>query len=225
MDKEKHVVVIYPHPDDESFGSAGTIDKFREQGVPVTYLCGTSGDMGRNMGAPPIANRESLAKIREKELEEACRILDCDLRMLGYQDKMMEFEDKMEVARHLKSIIEEIQPSLVITYHPLYGVHPDHNAIAAATIEALRMMDESERPVMWARPIVKNYQEILGKPDISYDVSDIFDKKMEAIAAHKSQADGILGEMLQQAKLSEKVKQEALEVLGLEEYYLWDFTA
>lgn len=51
---EKHVVVIYPHPDDESFGAAGTIAKFREQGVPVTYLCGTLGEMGRNMGSPHL---------------------------------------------------------------------------------------------------------------------------------------------------------------------------
>lgn len=50
--KHKQVVVIYPHPDDESFGTAGTVVKFREAGVPVTYLCGTLGEMGRNMGSP-----------------------------------------------------------------------------------------------------------------------------------------------------------------------------
>jgi len=223
MEKERHVVIIYPHPDDESFGSAGTIYRFREQGVPVTYLCGTAGDMGRNMGSPPFANRESLAKIREQEVIDACRILDCDLQLLGYQDKTMEFEDKMEVARRLKGIIEDINPSLVISYHPLYGVHPDHNAIGAATIEALKLIDEDKRPVMWARPIVLNYQDILGKPDVSYDVSDVFDKKMEAIAAHHSQADGILGEMLRKAAVDAEAKKEALDVLGKEEYYIWNF--
>jgi len=223
MSKERSVVIIYPHPDDESFGSAGTIIKMRQEGIPVTYLCGTSGNMGRNMGSPPIANRESLAKIREAELDEACRILDCDLRMLGYLDKTMEFEDKMEVAKHLKGLIEEINPSLVITYHPIYGVHPDHNAIAAATIEALRMMDPDKRPKMWARPVERNYREILGEPDVTYDVRDDFERKMEAIAAHHSQADGILGDMLRKAKLDEKVMEEAMEVLGVEDYYVWDF--
>lgn len=223
MNKERHVVIIYPHPDDESFGSAGTIIKMRKEGIPVTYLCGNSGDMGRNMGSPLFANRESLAKIREAEMEEAARILDLNLRMLGYQDKMMEFEDKQEVAKHLKGIIEEIDPSLVITHHPLYSVHPDHNAIGAATIEAFRMMKPENRPVMWVRPVVKNYRDILGAPDVTYDARDVFEKKMEAIAAHRSQADGILGDMLRKAKVSDEVMEQAMDVLGIEDYYIWDF--
>ena len=79
----KHVVVIYPHPDDESFGAAGTISKFREEGIPVTYLCGTLGEMGRNMGNPTFANRETLPDLRKKELIRACEILDINLEMLG----------------------------------------------------------------------------------------------------------------------------------------------
>src|SRR5690625_5373541 len=95
---EKHVVIIYPHPDDESIGCAGTIRKYREQGVPVTYLCGTLGEMGRNMGSPIFANRETLPKLRVEELIEACKILDIDLQLLGYRDKTIEYEDRQEVA-------------------------------------------------------------------------------------------------------------------------------
>lgn len=223
MTVERHAVFVYPHPDDESFGSAGTIIKMREQGTKVTYLCGTKGEMGRNMGSPPFANRESMAKIREKELEEACRLLDCDLQFLGYRDKAVEFENEEKMARHIKGILEEIDASLVVTYHPLYGVHPDHNAIARATIRALEMMPKETRPKMWARPIIHNPEEVLGKPQHSYDIRDIFDKKMEAIAAHKSQADGILGDMLSKARKSDEVMKEALDILGEENYYDWSF--
>src|SRR5699024_10824926 len=155
---EKHVVVIYPHPDDESFGAAGTISKFRKEGVPVTYLCGTLGEMGRNMGSPIFANRETLPKLRKKELVEACKILDIDLRLLGYRDKTIEYDDKQEVARHIKGVLEEINPSLVITHYPNYAVHPDHNALGAATIEAVGMMDADTRPTVWAQAISHNFE-------------------------------------------------------------------
>src|SRR5690625_311194 len=112
MENQKHVVIIYPHPDDESFGAAGLIYQFRKQDVPVTYLCGTLGEMGRNMGTPPFANRESLAEIRKKELTEACKFLDIDFRLLGYRDKTIEFENKTKVANHVKEVLEEIEPSL-----------------------------------------------------------------------------------------------------------------
>lgn len=224
MKKNQHTVIIYPHPDDESFGSAGTILKMREAGTKVTYLCTTAGEMGRNMGSPPFANRESMRELREVELADACEILDCEFQLLGYRDKTLEFEDETKVARHLFDLLSDLKPTIVITYHPVYGVHPDHNATARATILALEMIDEAERPELWVRPVAHNYKELLGDPDHSYDVRDVFDIKMKAIAAHKSQADGILGDMLKKAERSEQVMQEALDILGIEDYYDWTFS-
>ncbi|WP_431804230.1 PIG-L family deacetylase [Halobacillus andaensis] len=103
--KEKHVLVIFPHPDDESFGASGTISKFRSEGIPVTYLCGTLGEMGRNMGSPVFANRETLYTFRKKELQEASRKLDINVELLGYRDKTLEFEPLEELASHLKARI------------------------------------------------------------------------------------------------------------------------
>ncbi|MDB5084113.1 MAG: bacillithiol biosynthesis deacetylase BshB2, partial [Bacilli bacterium] len=57
---ERHVLVVLPHPDDESFGTAGAIALYTQAGIPVTYVCGTLGEMGRNMGRPFFANRETL---------------------------------------------------------------------------------------------------------------------------------------------------------------------
>ena len=51
MKDENHVLMIFPHPDDETFSSAGTIS-YIENGVPVTYACLTLGQMGRNLGNP-----------------------------------------------------------------------------------------------------------------------------------------------------------------------------
>ncbi|QKY69916.1 bacillithiol biosynthesis deacetylase BshB2 [Lentibacillus sp. CBA3610] len=219
---EKHVVVIYPHPDDESFGAAGTITKYREEEVPVTYLCGTLGEMGRNMGTPAFANRETLPEIRKEELIEACKQLDVDLRMLGYRDKTMEFEDKRHVAEHLKSILDEIQPSLVITHYPEHAVHPDHNAMGAAAIEAVRMMDAQHRPTVWAQAITNDYINELGEPDIKNDVTAYFDKKMEAILSHKSQASGVIGQF-QEYWATEDMKEAAKKHLGKEQFYIWHF--
>ncbi|WP_284141096.1 MULTISPECIES: bacillithiol biosynthesis deacetylase BshB2 [unclassified Virgibacillus] len=220
---EKHVVVIYPHPDDEAFGAAGTIAQFRAEGVPVTYLCGTLGEMGRNMGAPPFANRESLPMIRKQELQNACNVLDIDLKMLGYRDKTLEFEDRQEIAKRLKTMLEEIKPSLVITHYPGHAVHPDHNALGAAAVEAVGLMDPSIRPTVWAQAITNSFMEDLGKPDIINDISPYFEKKMDTIKAHKSQADGILGNFKKANKLAKDVQDAAKQRLGIERFYIWEF--
>jgi|SRR5690625_1766770 len=220
---EKHVVVIYPHPDDESFGAAGTIAKFRNEGVPVTYLCGTLGEMGRNMGSPTFANRETLPDIRKKELMDACQVLDIDLQLLGYRDKTIEFEDRQKVAEHIKAILEEIQPSLVITHYPEYAVHPDHDALGAAAIEAVRLMDTDKRPTVWAQAISNEYKEELGDTNITNDIRDFFDQKVEAIFSHKSQVDGMFSQFQETKNVNGDIKEALKERFTKEEFYVWDF--
>lgn len=218
---EKHVVVIFPHPDDEAFGAAGTIAHFRKQGVPVTYLCGTLGEMGRNMGNPTFATRESLPQIRKKELLGACEALDIDVEMLGYRDKTLEFEARKTIAADLLARLQELEPSLVITHYPGFSVHPDHDAFGAAAIEAVQQMDKGNRPTVWALAIAKEKEKVLGDADIQFDVSEHFDEKLSAIKAHQSQAFGILNGLNQgDADLAQIVKERLVK----EQFYTWDFS-
>ncbi len=220
---EKHVVVIYPHPDDEAFGASGTITQFRQKGVPVTYLCGTLGEMGRNMGNPTFANRETLSDFRKKELIDACNVMDVELRMLGYRDKTLEFESRDDIAKHLKNILEEIEPSLVITHYPGHAVHPDHNAMGAAAIEAVKQMDPDKRPKVWAQAISHDHVKLFGEPDVINNVKPVFDQKMKTIMAHRSQAQGVLGSMNGSAEAAADLEEVAKERLGYESFYTWNF--
>ena len=217
---EKHVVVIFPHPDDEAFGASGSIAQFREQGVPVTYLCGTLGEMGRNMGKPTFATRETLPQIRKKELVAACEELDIEVKMLGYRDKTLEFESRDEIAADLLTYLQEIEPSLVITHYPGHAVHPDHDAFGAAAIEAVSRMAPEKRPTVWAQAITNTRVDDLGEADISLDITPIFEKKLQTIKAHKSQAAGVLGSLNQSSgDIAEIVKKR----LSTEQFYIWNF--
>src|SRR5699024_8038225 len=222
---EKHVVVIYPHPDDESFGAGATITKYRKEGVPVTYLCGTLGEIGRSMGKSTFANRETLPDIRQKELIDACNVLDIDVQMIGYHDKTIEFEDQNQVARHIKQYLDDIQPSLVITHYPGHAVHPDHDAYGAAAVGAVRLMDKQKRPSVWTQAITRTHYDDIGKPDVSIEITDYFDRKMEAIMAHKSQASGIISQFhTENAAAEADLLSEARKHLGThEEFYVWVF--
>ncbi|MEC5189170.1 bacillithiol biosynthesis deacetylase BshB2 [Geobacillus thermodenitrificans] len=190
---EQHVLVVFPHPDDEAFGVSGTIAQYAQSGTPVTYACLTLGEMGRNMGVPPFANRETLPLIRRQELEEACRVLGIhDLRLLGYRDKTVEFEDEEELADRIAAIVAETNPSLVITFYPAYSVHPDHDACGAAVIRALKRWPKEQRPTVYCVAFSKNCEQDLGQPDIVRDVSSVIDTKLAAIRAHRSQTEGLM---------------------------------
>ncbi|PRO64188.1 bacillithiol biosynthesis deacetylase BshB2 [Alkalicoccus urumqiensis] len=189
----EHVLVIFPHPDDEAFGVSGTILSHTEAGTPVTYICLTLGEMGRNMGRPVMANRETLPDIRLKELEEAVRLLGIqDLRRFGMRDKTVEFTDQAALVERLSDAINEIQPSKIITFYPGYAVHPDHDATGEAVIRAVRELPENNRPVVHAIAFADGSVEAIGEPDVLHDVSGYREQKLAVIEAHASQTAGLI---------------------------------
>lgn len=188
MSDNKHILVILPHPDDESFATAGTIMHYKDQGYKVTYICLTAGEMGRNLGNPPIATRESLPEVRKKELEEAGKILGIDeIIFYGLRDKTIEFHDELELASRMKETIEQINPEKVFTFYPGFSIHPDHDACGAVVCRAVSMIEEEKRPKLYAMAIANGSIQMLGKPNITYDVKQYSERKMNALKAHQTQ--------------------------------------
>jgi bacillithiol biosynthesis deacetylase BshB2 len=219
MEKEKHVLVVFPHPDDEAFGVSGTMASYIERGVPVTYVCCTLGEMGRNFGNPPFANRETLPHIRKKELQNACEAIDVtDLRMLGYRDKTLEFENDQKLADHFLSYIKEINPSLIITFYPGYSVHPDHDATGRGVVRALSQLPKNERPKLHCLAFSNNCREELGEPDIHHNVQQVSEKKIACIQAHQSQIAGFM------EGLPEKLEKRDPEIMEwINNEHFWSF--
>jgi bacillithiol biosynthesis deacetylase BshB2 len=186
--EHQRILVVFPHPDDEAFTASGMLAKYIKGGAQVTYACLTLGEMGRNMGIPPFANRVTLPIIRKDELIESSNAIGIqDLRMLGFHDKMIEFEDPELLDGHILALIKELNPSLVITFYPGYSVHPDHDATGAAVTRTIGRLPAEERPIVYCCAFSNNHEESIGKADVIEDVSGFLAEKMASIRAHRSQ--------------------------------------
>ncbi|KHD86749.1 bacillithiol biosynthesis deacetylase BshB2 [Heyndrickxia ginsengihumi] len=221
MDKERQVLVIFPHPDDEAFGVSGTISTHIKQGTPVTYACLTLGEMGRNLGNPPFATRESLPHIRKKELQEAAAVMGIkDLRMMGLRDKTVEFEDDTKLTNMVSDLIKELNPSLVITFYPGYSVHPDHEATGRAVVRAIRQLPVEKRPKLHCVAFSNNHEQEIGQPDIINDVSAVREQKLGAMKAHISQTGWMLTEREEKLKNEDP---ETIKWLQYERFWSYDW--
>ncbi|EIT84726.1 hypothetical protein A374_13580 [Fictibacillus macauensis ZFHKF-1] len=221
MSQHEHVLVVFPHPDDEAFGVSGTISMHTGRGVPVTYVCLTLGEMGRNLGNPPFATRESLPKIRKKELHNAAKVMNInDLRCWGYRDKTVEFEDPEALSARIRGVIDEINPTLIITFYPGYSVHPDHEATARAVIAAVESMPQAQRPTLNCVAFSNDCYEMLGEPDVIRDVSSVSQQKIEAIKAHRSQTEWLIAAM---AEEDSKQVPDVLKRINREQFWTYKF--
>lgn len=182
------VLVVLPHPDDESFGVSGSLAKYVKNGSQVTYACLTLGQMARNMGSPLFANRITLPEIRKEELAQSCRAIGIqDLRMLGFHDKTIEFEERELLDGAISALIEELNPTVIYTFYPGYAVHPDHDATGAAVVRCVENLPVERRPVVRAMAFSRGCEDIIGAPDVRVDVKDFVKQKVASVQSHKSQ--------------------------------------
>jgi N-acetylglucosamine malate deacetylase 2 len=219
--RERGLLVVLPHPDDEAFSSGGTIALASDAGVPVTYLCGTYGDMGRRMGSPFFATRESMRDVRERELAEACRILGARYELLGMRDRMVEFEDPHAVAARVREAIVRLTPSTVITFYPGHAIHPDHDAMGLATRLAVESLPPGSAPQLLAVAVGDRQQlrELLGPPHVAVDIRRVRGRKLDALRAHRSQTELMFLRWQAEVEEDEQTRVFREEMLTVERFY------
>lgn len=208
---DERVLAIYPHPDDETIGKAGTLINHVKNGDEVTLVCATMGQMGRRMGNPFFANRETLTEIRKKELLDACEAIGIqDVRMWMMQDKTLQFRKMSFLVDKIKAVMADVKPTIVYSYYPEHGVHPDHNALSEAIILAIQSLPKEQRPIFLGSVISKEGIDELGAPDVINDVSHVVNEKIKALQAHRSQTEYWLG-AVNDTSIEELLKKQSQE--------------
>lgn len=194
----ERVLIIVAHADDIEFGMGGTVARWTEAGTQVTYCIVTDNSSGSN---DPTMTRERLIELRQQEQIAAAKILGVeDVRFLSYPDGQL--EHTLELRRELTRIIRQVRPQIVATMDPTtifapnsdYINHPDHRAAAEAAIYAV--FPSSENRLIFPELIVEGleihhvkqvYLNFSLQPNLYVDTSTTWERKMEALLAHKSQ--------------------------------------
>jgi len=191
----KKVLVIMAHPDDAELSSAGTLIKWIAKGWQVRYIICTTGDKGtKDAKMTPF----KLAEIREKEQREAASVLGIkELTFLRHVDGELEYNAVFR--NEIALLIRKFQPEIIITHDPWrpYQLHPDHRAVGFATVDAvvvardhlfLPALLELDLPAHAPLEIYFTFPPI---PDYVVDISDVMEKKLEALEKHQSQLKSI----------------------------------
>lgn len=192
MNTNQSLLVILPHPDDESFPMGGTLAKYAANHTHVMLVCATRGEAGIEDASP-----EEAGKIREAELRRATAELGLDdLRFLDYRDGTLAQADPEELIHHLSSLMREIRPSAVLTFGPdgISG-HPDHVTLSVRVTQAFDRAALPTSRLYYLAPSkatlqgcgVTPSQEAAGGPVASIDVTEYRLPKWRAMQSHASQ--------------------------------------
>jgi LmbE family N-acetylglucosaminyl deacetylase len=147
----QHLVVLAPHPDDETLAAGGLMRQFASRGGVIDLVAVTDGDASH----PRLPDREGLRARRRRERGEALRCLGVDpvVHELALPDGEVGNHERHLVAR-LRDLLD---PSSLCLSPWRHDGHPDHDAVGRAAVEAARRSGARlvEYPVWawhWASP-------------------------------------------------------------------------
>lgn len=189
VDDIKTALFIQPHPDDNQIGAGGLIAKLIETGAEV-YELTVCDDRFVDLGY----GGEGLTT-RQKEVLAAQECLGMkNAGFLGFADKTRAGVE--EISDAILPIIRKIRPDAVFSVDS--GVpnecHSDHIKVGQAVKYACmdsecafypELIDGKYREDAFAVPILGFYYT--DSPNTIVDITDCYDKKLEAVGCHKSQ--------------------------------------
>ena len=147
--RNRSLMVITAHPDDETLGFGGTIARYASEGVDVALVTATRGDRGRwrgiAPGSPGHPGAPALARIREAELRAAAAVLGLrTVDVLGHPDGHLDQVDPQRLVSDLVGHVRRARPTVVLTFGPdgAYG-HPDHIAVSQSALAAVLAASDS----------------------------------------------------------------------------------
>jgi len=171
-----NVLVIAPHPDDESIGCGGAICLHAARGDHVEIIFLTSGELGLKH-----LPREQAWQIREREAKTAATILGVEaLTFLRLPDWFVS-EEVEQAAAKLGALLRRKTPQII--YLPHAGEwHPDHRAALPVVRTALRA---GEGPA----PTLLTYEiwTPLSEYDLVEDITSAMASKVRAVRCYRSQ--------------------------------------
>lgn len=134
------VMVIAPHPDDETIGCGGTLRKHHLAGDRITAIFMTDGSKGGALAGGICG--EALIALREREARAAAGVLGID-ECVFLRNPDMSLQCSAHTVGQLRQLLKSLEPDIVYAPSPL-ETHRDHRE---ACIIAAHALDEYSHPV------------------------------------------------------------------------------
>jgi LmbE family N-acetylglucosaminyl deacetylase len=167
-----NILFILAHPDDESFGPAGTIAKLaKDHSVTVVTLCN-----GSRVG------EENVSSVRVGAFGRNCDSIGAKWRTYNAQDCTLVYDSALKI---VESLVYAHKPDVVYT-HNITDIHRDHRIVAECCMVACRPKPESPVKALYMCEIPASTEWAFGqfgdfKPNVFVDITDFLPQKIKML--------------------------------------------
>jgi N-acetylglucosamine malate deacetylase 1 len=187
--KNKQVLVVAAHPDDEVLGCGGTLSRHISSGDAVSVLIIAEGVTSRKLEEE--INNEKLNELNEASKKSAKTLGIYDLNYLGYPDNKLDSIIFLDVVKSIEFYINKIKPDIVYTHFD-NDLNIDHKITSDAVLTACRPINDCSVKTIYAYETLSstewyNTSTNNFKPNHFVDISDHLETKLNALKAYEQE--------------------------------------
>lgn len=202
------VLAFAPHPDDAESHCGGALAKLAGEGAAVHIVVATDGRRGSFM-----EDSDSLVGLRAEEMRRAAEVLGAQPPLLlAFPDMELDTLPAGLLRERFVRAIRSVRPDIIFAPDPyaLHEPHPDHRAVAWAALEAVNCahlpLAHPEHLAEGLAPhLVREkyfYGEVLPGANRMVDTTGTIERKIAAVAEHRSQVVFLVEGILQQVAMA-----------------------
>ncbi|MCM3079667.1 PIG-L deacetylase family protein [Brevibacillus invocatus] len=181
-----NVLVVAPHPDDETLGCGGTLLKHIENGDKVNWLIVTT------MFPKVDKDRERL-QTRETEIKTVSNMYGfSSVHHLGFETTRLDNIPMSDLVGSIGKIINEVRPEII--YLPYRGdVHTDHKMVFDAAVSCTKWFRYNFVKRILAYETLSETDFGINpdnngfRPNVFVDISPFLNKKLDILRVFKSE--------------------------------------
>lgn len=184
----KSVMVIAPHPDDETLGCGGVIQRFKSENVNVYWLIVTSIDQSDGYS-------EEFAKNRKQEINDVSSHYKFNkVFNLNFPTSMLDTVPFNNIVTAISGALSEVKPDTLFIPH--YGdIHTDHRIVFDACMSSIKWFrQKTVKKVMSYETLSEtnfsnNIENNTFNPNTYYDISNYIDSKIKGMNIFRTEID------------------------------------
>ncbi|MGI8599459.1 MAG: bacillithiol biosynthesis deacetylase BshB1 [Chitinophagaceae bacterium] len=178
------ILAIGSHPDDVELGCSGTLIKEITKGKKAGIIDLTEGELGTR----------GTVETRHNEAADAAKIMGLSVRVnMKMRDGFFVNDEQHQL--QLIRILRRYQPDIVIG-NIMDDRHPDHgragklifDSCFLSGLKQIKTVDEGKEQEKWRPKQLFHYiQDRFYEPHFVIDITEVFDQRLKAIQAYKTQ--------------------------------------
>lgn len=182
------ILVVSPHPDDETLGAGGTLLKMKKKGHQIFWLNVT--DMKEEDGW----NRNSVSH-RQEQIERVKEFYDFDgFYNLSLAPTKLSDMEEGQIIKKIKKVLEEIKPEWLMLPGP-YDAHSDHRVVYNSCMACAKAFRAPYIKRITTMEILSEtehgFQKERFEPNFFIDITNELKNKLEAMKIYDTEIEEV----------------------------------